>query len=94
MKLSDIVEKLGGTLEGDGDIEIAAVAGLGEAGEGDLSFLANPKYSAQVSTTKAAAVEMLNVVTAPPPVPAVSTKTSGSADAKLSRSGNRASQGS
>ena len=56
MKLSDIVEKLGGTLEGDGDIEITAVAGLGEAGEGDLSFLANPKYSAQVSTTNAVAV--------------------------------------
>ena len=60
MKLSDIVEKLGGTLEGDGDIEITAVAGLSEAGEGDLSFLANPKYSAQVSTTKASAVIVPN----------------------------------
>ena len=32
------------------------------------------------AATRAAAVEMLNVVTAPPPVPAVSTRTEGSAD--------------
>jgi UDP-3-O-[3-hydroxymyristoyl] glucosamine N-acyltransferase len=56
MKLSDIVDKLGGTLEGDGEIEITAVAGLGEAGKGDISFLANPKYAAQVASTKASAV--------------------------------------
>lgn len=56
MKLSEIAERLGGTLEGDGRLEIAAVAGLKEAGPGDLSFLANPKYAAQVATTKAAAV--------------------------------------
>lgn len=56
MKLSKIVEKLGGALEGDGDIEITSVAGLGEAGTGDISFLANPKYATQVATTKASAV--------------------------------------
>jgi UDP-3-O-[3-hydroxymyristoyl] glucosamine N-acyltransferase len=60
MKLSDIVEQLGGTLEGDGNIEITAVAGLGEAGKGDISFLANPKYAAQVSATKASAVIVPN----------------------------------
>jgi UDP-3-O-[3-hydroxymyristoyl] glucosamine N-acyltransferase len=56
MKLADIVKQLGGSLEGDGEIEISAVAGLGEAGAGDISFLANPKYAAQVSTTGASAV--------------------------------------
>ncbi len=56
MKLSDIVEKLGGTLEGDGDLEITGVAGLGEAGKGEISFLANPKYAAQVAETEASAV--------------------------------------
>jgi UDP-3-O-[3-hydroxymyristoyl] glucosamine N-acyltransferase len=56
MKLSDIVEKLGGTLEGDGEIEITAVAGLGEGAAGDISFLSNPRYAAQVTTTKASAV--------------------------------------
>ncbi|MEN8256195.1 MAG: LpxD N-terminal domain-containing protein, partial [Verrucomicrobiota bacterium] len=60
MKLSEIVEKLGGRLEGDGDIEIAAVAGLGEGSEGDISFLSNPKYAAQVASTKASAVIVPN----------------------------------
>jgi len=56
MKLCEIADKLGATLEGDGDIEIKAVAGLKEAGAGDLSFLANPKYAAQVTETAASAV--------------------------------------
>jgi len=56
MKLSEISEKLGGILEGVGDIEIKAVAGLAEASAGDISFLSNPKYAAQVASTKASAV--------------------------------------
>jgi len=60
MKLSEIVEKLGGSLEGDGNIEIAAVAGLGEGSEGDIGFLSNPKYAAEVASTKASAVIVPN----------------------------------
>ncbi len=60
MKLSEIVEKLDGRLEGDGNIEIAAVAGLGEGSEGDISFLSNPKYAAQVASTRASAVIVPN----------------------------------
>ncbi len=56
MKLSEMVKKLGGVLDGDGAIEISAVAGLDEAGVGDISFLSNPKYATQVATTKASAV--------------------------------------
>lgn len=56
MKLSEIVEQLGGILEGDADLEIMAVAGLGEAGPGDISFLSNPKYAAHVAITKASAI--------------------------------------
>ena len=56
MKLTEIAEHFGGTLEGNGNIEIRAVAGLKEAGEGDISFLANPKYAAQVAETAASAV--------------------------------------
>lgn len=56
MKLRDIAEQLNGALEGDGELEISAVAGLGEAGEGDISFLSNPKYAAQVASTRASAV--------------------------------------
>jgi len=56
VKLSDIAEHLGATLEGDGEVDIVAVAGLKEASEGDISFLANPKYAAQVASTRASAV--------------------------------------
>ena len=56
MQLSAIVDQLGGVLEGRGNIEITGVAGLNEAGVGDISFLANPKYAAQVAETKASAV--------------------------------------
>jgi len=56
MKLFEIAEKLGGTLEGDGALEVTAVASLAEAGEGEISFLANPKYTAQVAETNASAV--------------------------------------
>lgn len=60
MKLSEIAERLSGALEGDGDVEILAVAGLKEAGAGDLSFLANPKYASQVAETGASAVIVPN----------------------------------
>ncbi|VGO15372.1 UDP-3-O-acylglucosamine N-acyltransferase [Pontiella desulfatans] len=56
MKLAEIAERLGGVLEGDGDVEIVAVAGLREARIGDISFLANPKYAAHVAETEASAV--------------------------------------
>ena len=60
MKLAEIAERLGGELEGDGEIEIKAVSGLKEAGPGDLSFLANPKYAALVAETAASAVIVSN----------------------------------
>ncbi len=45
MKLLEIAERIGGVVEGSGDVEIKAVAGLKEASSGDISFLANPKYA-------------------------------------------------
>lgn len=57
MKLSIIAEKTGAVIEsGSSDMEITAAAGLDLAGEGMISFLANPKYTPQIRTTKAAAV--------------------------------------
>ncbi|MDF7808852.1 UDP-3-O-(3-hydroxymyristoyl)glucosamine N-acyltransferase [Pontiellaceae bacterium B12219] len=56
MKLSELVGHIGGELEGRGDLEISGVAGLKEAGPGEISFLANPKYAAQVAKTGASAV--------------------------------------
>lgn len=56
MKLSAIAETLNATLVGDGDVEIAGLAGIEEAGAGHLTFVANPKYAAAAKTTKASAI--------------------------------------
>lgn len=56
MKLREIAERLQCRLEGDGDVEIQRVAGIEQAQPGDLSFIANPKYQSQITTTRAAAV--------------------------------------
>lgn len=45
-------------MEGDAAIEIRRVAKIEDAGPGDLTFLANPKYAAKLATTKASAVIM------------------------------------
>ncbi|MCC6850520.1 MAG: UDP-3-O-(3-hydroxymyristoyl)glucosamine N-acyltransferase [Deltaproteobacteria bacterium] len=55
MTLAEIAERLGCELRGDGAIEIGAIRGLEEAGPGDLTFLANPKYAAQLAATRASA---------------------------------------
>ena len=56
MKLSGIAAALGCELLGDGNIEIAGVAGMEQAGPSDLTFLANPKYAHKVKHTRAGAV--------------------------------------
>lgn len=56
MKLRDIAERLECRLEGDGDIEIHRVAGIEDAGPGDLTFFSNPKYARALRTTGASAV--------------------------------------
>ena len=55
MKLSEIASALHARLEG-ADCEITGVAGIEEAGRGQLTFVANPKYAAAARTTKASAV--------------------------------------
>jgi UDP-3-O-[3-hydroxymyristoyl] glucosamine N-acyltransferase len=56
MKLREIADRLGCRLEGDGELEIAGVAGLENAGPEHLTFLANPKYAPKVKHTKASAI--------------------------------------
>jgi UDP-3-O-[3-hydroxymyristoyl] glucosamine N-acyltransferase len=68
MKLSKIAETIGARLDGD-DQEITGVAGIEEAGSGQLTFVANPKYASAARTTRAAAVIVNN------DFPAISTAT-------------------
>src|SRR5512146_2877719 len=55
MKLSKIASALGARLDG-ADTEITGVAGIEEAGPGQITFVANPKYAAAARTTRASAV--------------------------------------
>ncbi len=57
MKLAHLAEQTRSTIEsGSPDLEILSTAGLDIAAEGDITFLANPKYTPQISTTKASAI--------------------------------------
>ena len=54
--LSEIQQVIGGEIVGDRDLLIFGVAGLEEAGDKELSFLANPRYASLLSKTAAGAV--------------------------------------
>lgn len=56
MKLRELADRLACRLEGDGETEIVRVAGIEDAGPGDLTFLANPKYEKALHRTRASAV--------------------------------------
>jgi len=55
-RLDELVERLGGELIGDPATTVRRVATLEQAGEGDLAFLANPKYQARLRACGASAV--------------------------------------
>lgn len=57
MKLSELAARTGAHVEGvTDDPEITGAAGLDEAGEGQVTFLANPRYTPRVNTTRASAI--------------------------------------
>jgi UDP-3-O-[3-hydroxymyristoyl] glucosamine N-acyltransferase len=56
VKLGDLAAQLGCQLEGNGEIEVLRVAAIDGAGPGDLTFLANSKYTSQLKTSQASAI--------------------------------------
>ena len=59
MKLGTLADRLGCRLEGAGadpEVEIRRVNGVDDAGPGDVTFLANPKFARRVATTRASAI--------------------------------------
>src|ERR1700739_298169 len=56
MKLQELAKRLDCRLEGNPGIEISGVAGIDHASPGQLTFLANRRYSPLLRTTKASAV--------------------------------------
>ncbi len=57
-RLRELVERFGGELVGGGDGLITGVATLRNASEGDLAFLANPRYRSELAATRAGAVAL------------------------------------
>ena len=65
MKLSELAKWIGAEVVGNGNLDITSANTLEEAGPGQISFLANPKYASQLETTRASAVVVgLNVSSA------------------------------
>lgn len=56
MKLQELAQRLGCRLEGNPGIEIRGVAGIDHAREGQLTFLANRRYSPLLKSARASAV--------------------------------------
>jgi len=56
MTLGTLANALSAQLHGDAQIRIHAVATLGDASAGEISFLANRRYRSQLKTTNASAV--------------------------------------
>lgn len=57
MKLKELAdETLANIEQGDENLEISGASGLDIAAEGEITFLANPKYTPQMKDTKASAI--------------------------------------
>lgn len=78
MKLSELAALTGALLEGPestpDDIEITGAAGLDEAVEGHVTFLANPKYTPRINTTRASAIFLNEGVTIERPIAVLRVK--------------------
>lgn len=67
--LGELAEYVGGKVRGDSSVKIVSAGTLSRAGRGDISFLANNKYTKELANTKASAVIASKDVTAETDVP-------------------------
>lgn len=56
MRLDELARRLECRLDGDGSLDVTRVAGIEDAGPGDVTFLANAKYASKLPGTRASAV--------------------------------------
>ncbi|MDD2679867.1 MAG: UDP-3-O-(3-hydroxymyristoyl)glucosamine N-acyltransferase [Candidatus Omnitrophica bacterium] len=68
--LKEIAQAIQGEVIGDGSIVITGVSGIKEASAGDITFLANAKYTPLLNTTAASAI-IISKDTEPPATKAV-----------------------
>lgn len=64
--LKEIAELIDGEVVGNGNTIITGVCGIREAGDGDITFLANPKYLPLIEKTHASAIITPRDIKAPP----------------------------
>jgi UDP-3-O-[3-hydroxymyristoyl] glucosamine N-acyltransferase len=62
-KLKELAQWVGGTVVGDGEIEISGVGAIEEARAGEITFIANPKYLSKLKETNASAIIVSKEVT-------------------------------
>jgi UDP-3-O-[3-hydroxymyristoyl] glucosamine N-acyltransferase len=75
MRLSELAELTGARVEGATDeVEITGAAGLDEATTGHVTFLANPRYTPRVNTTRASAVYLSEEAQIERQIPALRVK--------------------
>jgi UDP-3-O-[3-hydroxymyristoyl] glucosamine N-acyltransferase len=65
--LRELAPRLGCALRGSGDVDVRRVCGIEDAGPGDLTFLANPKYLVKLVSTRASAIIVSPEVESPLP---------------------------
>lgn len=56
VRVDELAAGIGGVVDGDARVVLRGLAGLAEAGPGDLTFLANPRYARLLAETRASAV--------------------------------------
>ena len=61
-RLTDLADRIGARLVGDGERVVAGIAPIEEAGPGQVTFLANPKYARFAKDSKATAIIAKEVV--------------------------------
>lgn len=71
MTIGELTALVGGTCEGDGTAELTGFAPIESAASGQLSFLANEKYTPYIYSTQASAVLVGNSFEPEHPVPTV-----------------------
>jgi len=54
--LKEVAQILSAEIDGDENCVISGLAGIDRAGPGDITFVANPKYTQYIATTKASAI--------------------------------------
>lgn len=65
--LAELAALVGGAVKGDPSVRVSGACGLEDAGPGEITFLAHPKYAALVERTKAGAI----VISDRAPLPAL-----------------------